>query len=125
MTGAFFHPETGEDITEDVLRELQAIVDQDDAVLFATAEARQKKIAAAFRDGDPRTFKTGHMVAQIDARIVDWWRRHKGREFWQHELKWFLKQHPECAVVARSERPTVRLTHLPPSSGRGGRWRAA
>lgn len=125
MFGRFFHPQTGEDITEDVARELVRQTQEDDLELHATAAARQAQIAAAFRDGQARTFRHGHMTAQIDARVHDYWRRREGHDFWKHELKYMLKRHPELRVEARSEKPSVLVTHKVPSRpvrGRRGRW---
>ncbi len=126
MLGKFYHPETGEDITEDVARELLRMTEEDDRELFATAAARQARIASAFRDGEARTFKHGHMTAQIDARVHDYWRRREGPDFWKHELKYMLKRHPELRVEARAEKPSVLITQKVPSGvrGRRGRWAA-
>lgn len=123
ILGKIIHPELG-DITMDVARELHSMTAADDARLHSEAEARQALISAsAGQEG--RTFKGGHMVAQIDARVYDYWRRREGKDFWKSELKFMQKRHPELRFTARSENASI----LVPASakritGKRGRWAA-
>lgn len=109
------------DITMDVARELAAQRQQDEAETLAGAHARQALIAAeAGQHG--RTFKSGHQIAQIDARVHDYWRRREGKDFWRHELKFMLKRHPELRVESKPENPTVRVERK--VGAKRGRWAA-
>lgn len=128
ILGKIIHPEFG-DITMDVARELAALRQEDDAQIASEAEARQALIAStAGQEG--RVFKSGHQVAQIDARVHDYWRRREGPQFWRNELKFMLKRHPELRVTSRSETPTVRVGWERPAApktgvhGKRGRWAA-
>lgn len=120
----FIDPVHG-DITEDVAMELARMTAEDDEQLFRDAAGYQRCIAETFRPTEARTFKCGHMVAQIDGRVYDYWRRREGKDFWKHERKNFLKKHPECAVIARSEKTTVMVDKpVYRVTGKRGRWAA-
>lgn len=126
--GQIIHPELG-DITMDVARELHAMTADDDAQLHSEAEARQALIAAAAGQ-EGRTFKGGHMIAQIDAQVHDYWRRREGADFWKHELRFMQKRHPELRFVSRSANASIvrpDFTPAPPPrpvTGKRGRWAA-
>ena len=109
------------DITMDVARELAAQRQDDDAATAAMADSRQRTIASvAGQNG--RIFRGGHQIAQIDARVHDYWRRREGKDFWRHELKYMLKRHPELRVEAKPDNPTIRVERK--VTGKRGRWAA-
>jgi hypothetical protein len=130
ILGKIIHPELG-DITMDVARELAAMRQADDAQIANEAEARQVAIAAAMGQ-EGRTFRGGHQIAQIDARVHDYWRRREGPDFWKHELGFMRKRHPELRVVSRSAKATIRVPRTLPAIapartgvfGKRGRWAA-
>lgn len=65
----------------------------------------------------------GHQVAQIDTGIFNYWRAREGAGFWSDpkSLEAFLKKHPECRVVAKSQKVMVGGGLSRASAGKG-RW---
>lgn len=95
------------DISEDVARELAAMRQEAQLQAMLRAHDRQTRIAAAQRESriDRRTGM--RLVAQIDADVFNHWETREGPEFWNHELPFMLKRHPELAVKPVSDRPSV------------------
>lgn len=121
----FVDPELG-DITAEVYAELKAQIQRDHEQALREVAADQRAIAAA-TPGPARITKHFALKAQIDPRIVSYWRMREGPGFWKHELDNFLKKHPECRVEQKSN--VFRAAAVPPSNrpritGRG-RWSAS
>lgn len=115
------HPEYG-DMTEDVARALAEIRQQDQERLYREAQARQLAIAQA-TPGEARICDGFALKAQIDPGIVSYWRMREGAGFWKHELDWFLKRHPECAVKRKSDVFAVTAPGTRTGvTGKRGRW---
>lgn len=114
------------DMTEDVARALAEERHAEEQELAnGAALARQRMIASEGREA--RTFKHGHVVGQVDARIVAYWEARYGRDFFKDRSnrRDFLKRHEECRVVAKSENPSFLSPGMPGKRGvsrRGGRW---
>lgn len=120
----FVHPEYG-DLSAEVYAELTAMIQAEHEAGMRDMERNQQAIAAA-TPGPARITKHFALKAQIDPRVVSYWRMREGSQFWRHELDNFLKKHPECRVKQVSDRPTVRMTALPSYrvTGKRGRWAA-
>ena len=106
------HPEFG-DMTADVAAELALMRQEEERRAFEQAAARQRRIAASGQEAG--TLKCGHMVAQIDASVFDYWQRREGRGFWadKSNLRYMLKRHPELRVNSKSRRATILRPDLP------------
>jgi hypothetical protein len=106
-------PEYG-DITADVAAELVLIEQEQEVRDFAQAAARQRHIARTMGT-EARTFKEGHMVAQIDQYVYDYWERREGKGFWKDKAnrERFLKKNPECRVRARTGRTVITVPAMP------------
>lgn len=125
------HPDHG-DITEDVAREM-AILNAE-TVQREAAEAQQRQEHIAKTCGrESKIHKRGglRLVAQIDETVFNYWEAREGRDFWKHELKYMCKRHPELAVRALSQNPTIVNPGLPTPAptrsgvrGKRGRWAA-
>lgn len=111
------HPEYG-DMTEDVARAMAEIRAEDHAKLIRDAERMQAAITAA-RPGDAYIQKNFALKAEIHPAIFAHWRMKHGKEFWKHEMDWFLKKNPQCRVRSRSQKTTLNLGTLPPSQVSG------
>lgn len=119
------HPDFG-DMTEDVARALAQLRREDHERLVREAEQRQRAIVQA-RPGEAVMHKEFAVAAEIDPAVVSHWRMRYGPGFWKHELKWFLKKNPQCAVKSRPLNPTVVVPEMPATlrkgpSARRGRW---
>lgn len=101
------------DMTVEVAAELALLRQEENARLLRQAASRQRRIAAASREAG--NLACGHLVAQIDAPIYDYWQRREGRGFWSDKsnLKYMLKRHPELAVRSRSRRASIVNPGLP------------
>ena len=116
------HPEYG-DLTEDVARELALLRQEEHARLYRNA-ARQQAALVRARPGEAVRHDTYRLKAELDPQVHAYWRMREGPGFWKHELDWFLKRHPECAVPTVAAAPAVRVDGLRgrPRLGRRGRW---
>lgn len=101
------------DMTADVAAELALLRIEERDRLVNQAAARQRHIARA--TGTARTMQEGHLVAQIDADVFNYWEQREGRGFWadKSNRKHMLKRHPELAVHAKSARTTITVPELP------------
>ena len=121
----FVHPEYG-DLTAEVYAELTAMIQADHEAALEDIERSQQQIAQ--NTPGPAAIRNGFALkAQIDPRVVSYWRMREGSQFWRHELDNFLKKNPNCRVQQVSARPTVRVQGLrdrPSVTGRRGRWAA-
>ena len=106
-------PEFG-DITADVAAELVLMEQEQEARDFAEAAHRQRHIAATCGT-EAQTFTHGHVTAQIDEYVYNYWERREGKGFWRDkgERDRFLKKNPECRVRARTGRTIVNGASLP------------
>lgn len=90
------------DMTDDVALELAKMRHEEEQELaHGGALARQQLIAKETGAEIHGAGKHGlRIAAQIDSRIVSYWERRYGREFWtdKSNMAWFLKRHPECGV---------------------------
>lgn len=95
------HVEGYGDMTEDVAMELAKMRHAEEQELaHGAALARQRLIAQEAQRGTDG-FKHGRgQYAAIDARVVAYWERRYGRQFFtdKSNMRDFLKRHPECAV---------------------------
>lgn len=119
----FLNPETGEDITADVIAELEAMAP---ARSLEILEARQAQIAAR-NGGEARTLPFGRVVAQIEEDAFDYWTRREGVGFWydKTERAAFLRDNPACRVRSTSPRLTVQGVAIPRGISRPGKGRWA
>lgn len=109
------------DMTADVAAELALIRREETDRLIAQAAANQQRIAAAHKPTEARTMQHGHMVAQIDAGVFNYWERREGRGFWadKSNRRHMLKRHPELAVRARTGRTMITVPELPAAAPAG------
>ncbi|MDR1279691.1 MAG: hypothetical protein LBK99_02565 [Opitutaceae bacterium] len=121
MYPQYFHnPETGEDITSEVIAELEAMAP---ARSLEILEARQARIAAG-NGGEARSLPFGRVVAQIEEDAFDYWTMREGVGFWydRHERNAFLRDNPACRVTSKSPHLVVRVPRGMSRPGKG-RWR--
>ncbi len=106
------------DMTADVAAELALMRIAERDRLVKRAAGAQRRIAAS--TGTARTMREGHMVAQIDADVFNYWEQREGRGFWADKSSrdHMLKRHPELAVHAKSARTSITVPELPaPAAG--------
>jgi len=99
------------DMTADIAAEMALMRRaESDRVIKAAAE-NQRRITAATRNATAQTMKHGHMVAQIDADVFNYWEAREGRGFWadKSNRRAMLRRHPELAVKAKTGRTTITV----------------
>lgn len=113
------------DITEDVARELAILRQQETERIAAKALRRQRHIAATCGQESVQHKAAGlRLVAQIDEGVFSEWERREGAGFWQHELAWMCKRHPELAVRPFNPNPVFGYRGPYRVRGKRGRWAA-
>ena len=100
----FINPETGDDITADVIEELVAMAQPANPVILEREAANIARCAGNLA----REFCGGHMVAQMPEEVFNYWAHRFGPEFFTKGdgVEYLTKHFPQIGCKYMPEKPT-------------------